>query len=894
MNWVRSIRERILALFGKGRMDAEMDEELSFHLEMETTKNLRAGMRPSEAHRQAMIAFGGVERFKERTREERGVKPLEDLFADLRFAFRTIRKTPGFAAVAILSLALGIGANTAIFSVVNAILVREFPFRAQEELVNVYRDRARASFDPLNYPDYLELQEGTREVFSELGGYQYALSQRETGEGVETMAGELVTGNYFPLLGIRAALGRAILPEDHLAPGAHPVVVLGYRFWQKAYGSDPSVVGRSIQLSGRTFTIIGVAPEDFPGSLRGFAPDFFGPIMMIGELMPLGGNPLESRGWNSFMPVGRLRTGATLAQAKGALSQVSRHLRDAFPEVWQEGDSLQAIPTTDVVFNPSADQAVVSANYVAMGVVGLVLLIACANLASFLLARAVDRRKEVALRLALGARRERLIRQLLTETLVLAVLGGVVGLILARWILDLGMRVPLPVPFTLHLDLSLDRTVLGFTLLVSLATGVIVGLIPALQATRPDLAPTLKDEGTGSDSPRVLTLSRILVAGQMAVSVVLLVAAGLFIRSFDASRLMDPGFGRDPTALLSFMIPSQDYSQEEGLALIASFREEVEALPSVNRVGVISNIHLNTVNNMFLDVNVEGLSPPEGRSAHIVDFTSVDEGFFAAAGISVLEGRTFNGDDRGDGLPVAVINQAMAQRFWPGDRALGRTIQVEVPGWPDVTVVGVVGTAKIHSLGEAPTPFIYLPYAQEYNAWVSFLAVSRGDPEAAARELYRLAREGHPDVIVTASTTLEEHIGIMLILRRVSALLSGVFAVIALGLAALGLYGVVSYAVARRGREMGIRISLGADPASVVVLQLRRGMRLVVVGGVVGLIAAALAARGMAGFLFGVSSTDPLTFGVVALVLGSVALVAAYIPARRASRVSPMEVLRRD
>jgi len=548
----------------------------------------------------------------------------------------------------------------------------------------------------------------------------------------------------------------------------------------------------------------------------------------------------------------------------------------------------------DVVFNPAADQMVVSANYLAMAVVGLVLLIACANLASFLLGRAVDRRKEVALRLALGARRERLIRQLLTETLVLAFMGGTVGLLLARGVLALGMRIPLPEPFTIGLDLSLDGTVLGFTLLASLATGVMVGLIPALQATRPELAPTLKDEGTGSDSPRVLTLSRILVGGQVAVSVVLLVAAGLFIRSFDASRLMDPGFGNRPTALLSFIIPSQDYSQEEGQALISSFREEVEALPSVAQVGVISNIHLNTVNNMFLDVNVDGVSPPEGRSAHIVDFTSVDEGFFTAAGIPLLEGRTFTGDDRADGLPVAVINEAMARRFLPGEPALGRTIQVDLPEWSDVTVVGVVATAKIHSLGEAPTPFIYLPYSQEYNAWVSFLAVSQGDPEAAVPELYRLVRESHPDIIVTAATTLDEHIGIMLILRRLSAVLSGVFAAIALGLAVLGLYGVVSYAVARRGKEMGIRMSLGADPASIVALQLKEGMRLVAVGGVLGLIVAALAARGVEGLLFGVSSFDPLTLLVVAVVLGLAALVAAFIPARRASRVSPMEVLRRE
>ena len=699
MSRLLDLFNRLGALFGKGVQEKEMDEELSFHLAMETEKNLRRGMDPAEARRQAMVAFGGVDRFKEKTREERGIRPLEELWADARFALRSLRKSPGFAAVAILSLALGIGANTAIFSVVNAILVRDFPFTDPEELVTIYRDRARAQFDPLNYPDYLELQAASRDVFLEIGGYQYALAQRETDGGVESLVGELVTGNYFPLLGIGAHLGRTILPDDHLSPGGHPVAVLGFRYWQNAFSGDPSVVGRSIVLSGRAFTVVGVAPEDFPGSLRGFAPDFFAPIMMIGELMPLGGNPLESRGWNSFLPVGRLQEGATIGQVRGALSQVSQHLRETFPDVWQAGDSLQAVATADVVFNPEADRTVVSANFFALGVVGLVLLIACANLASFLLARAVDRRKEVALRLALGAGRGRLIRQFVTETLVLALLGGVMGLMMARWILDLGLGVTVPAPFTLGLDLGLDPTILLFTLLVSLGTGVVVGLVPALQATRPDVAPTLKDEGTGSDAPRVLILSRLLVTGQIAMSVVLLVAAGLFLRSFDASRLMDPGFGQEPTALLSVILPSQDYSSEEGWPLIQSLRDEFGARPDVRRVGVISNIHLNTVNTMFLDVTVEGVAPPEGRSAHSVDFTSVDQGFFDAAGIPLLEGRTFEDQDRSDGLPVAVVNEAMARQFWPGESPLGRTIGVDLQDWPDVLVVGVVGTAKIHSLG---------------------------------------------------------------------------------------------------------------------------------------------------------------------------------------------------
>jgi predicted permease len=320
----------------------------------------------------------------------------------------------------------------------------------------------------------------------------------------------------------------------------------------------------------------------------------------------------------------------------------------------------------------------------------------------------------------------------------------------------------------------------------------------------------------------------------------------------------------------------------------------MEGSPRVSRVGVISNIHLNTINNMFLDVNVDGIAPPEGRSAHIVDFTSVDEHFFEAAGIPLLAGRNFTSADDSTAAPVAVINQAMARRFWPDESPLGRIIRVEVPGFPAVEVVGVVGTAKIRSLGEEPTPFIYLPYGQEYNAWASFVAVSRGDPKAASQELYRMVRQRYPDVIVTATMTLDEHIGIVLFFRQLSAALMGVVAILALGLAVLGLYGVVSYAVARRAREMGIRMSLGAAPSSVVTLQLREGLRLVVLGGAVGLLAAFLAAQGLAGFFFGVSAADPLTFGAVVVILGSTSVLAAYLPARRASRVSPVEVLKRD
>jgi predicted permease len=819
---------------------------------------------------------------------------MHSLIQDTRFALRMLRKNPAFTAVALISLAVGIGANTAIFSVVNAVLFRDTPYQAPETLVNIYRDQGEGWLYWMNYPDYLELKEATSGVLSELEGHQIVITQRAVGDGVDVLMGEMVTGGYFGMLGVGAHIGRPLLPEDHVAPGAHPVIVLGFDYWQGAFGSDPTAVGGSLRLAGRDYTIVGVAPPDFAGSVRGFRPDFFAPIMMWGQLMPLEENPLASRGSNSLSPVGRLAPGATLPELRGSLARVSEYLQESFPLVWAVGDRLVAVPTQDVVFNPGVDRMVRAVNFLALGSVALVLLIACANVASLLLARAVDRRREVAVRLAMGAGRGRLVRQLLTESTLLGLLGGAGGLLLAPWVLQLAESVTQSFVIPVGLDLSIDWTVLGFTAAVSLATGAAVGLVPALQATRADVAPILKSDSTQAGRPATVALSRILVAGQMAVSAMLLVFAGLFIRSFDATRVVDPGFGYEPTAFLSFMVPSPRYSDEEGLRLVTSFVDRARALPGVMRAGAISNPHLNTLNRMIIDVRVDGVAPPPGRSAHSVDFTSVEPGFFAAAGIPLLEGRNFREQDRADGTPVTIINEAMARRFWPGESPLGRTVHLDAPGFAGPVVIGVARTAKIRSLEENPRPFIYLPFAQEFNSWVTVLATTRGDPAATTRELHRLLRTSYPDVIVTKSTTLAEHIGIMHVARRLSALLSSVCAGLALFLAAVGLWGVVSFAVALRTREMGIRMALGSEPRGLVTLMVRGGMRLVVLGGGVGLAGALLVSGGLSRFLFGVSAVDPLTFAggiVVLLVTGA---LAAYVPARRASHADPVSALRAE
>jgi predicted permease len=575
-----------------------------------------------------------------------------------------------------------------------------------------------------------------------------------------------------------------------------------------------------------------------------------------------------------------------------ALAGLASDLREAYPEYWNESDELRVVPETDVILNPMFDRIILPATAMAMVVVGLVLLIACANLASFLLARATDRRKEIAIRLALGAKRGTLIRQLLTETTVLALLGGVAGVALAIWTVRLGLSIELPFPIPIDLDTGLDRNVLGFSLAISVAAGLFFGLAPAIQATNPDVAPTLKDEGTGGGRPRRFTLRNTLVVGQVAVSLMLLIGAGLFLRSLGEARSMDPGFGSEPTALISLLVSGERYSVEEGRVFTRSFMERASGIPGMQAVGLIGNLHLNSVSFSSRDYNVDGFDPPPGRQGHLVDKTEVDPGFFAAAGIQIVSGRNFDETDVAEGQSVVIINEEMADRFWPGGDPVGRILR-EQDG-EELLIVGIAEAVKVRSLGEPPRPFVYYPFSQNYTSEVTVLARIAGDAERTAGDLLTLLREMDPEALVIENKTMEDHLAVMLIPARISAFLSTLFGTLALILATIGLYGVVSYTVARRNREMGIRMSLGAPPRSVVALMIGGGMRLVAVGGVIGLGLAFLATRALQGFLFGVGTLDPVAFVAVPAMLGAVALVAAYIPARRASRVDPVRALKSE
>ena len=814
---------------------------------------------------------------------------FEDVTRDVRDGVRSLAKRPGFTAVAVLSLALGIGANTAIFSLVNAIILRDSPIDRPEEVVNLYLHQASFAFSTFSYPDYEDVRDGTTEVFSDIGATQIVPVQIDQDSSVTIVAAEAVTGNYFPMLGIDALLGRTLLPSDDVARGGHPVVMLDYGYWQSAFGGDTDVVGKELRVGGRPYTVIGVGPPDFRGSLRGMTPVFYAPYMMVEEL--LGASLFDARGNHSMFPKARLKPGVTLPQAEAAVAAVATQLTEDRIDDWDPAGQFVLLPLTDVLVFPPMDVFIRASAWLLMVVVGLVLLLACTNLASFLLARALDRRKEIAVRLALGASRASLVRRLLTETTLLSLLAGGVGIGIAVWLLNLLVNADLPLPIPVTLDLSLDWNVLAFTLGISVVAGALLGLVPALQSTRTDLATTLKSESAGGGQPGQLRWRNALVITQMTVSLVLLVGAGLFLRSFQQVQSVDPGFGRAPTAIMTFMVPATRFTPDEGRVYTRRLVDRFRQLPGVEAIGLIDNLHLNTMSTQSSDFNVDGHEPPTDHRAFIADRAEVDAGFFDAAGIQILRGRNFNDADLPDNQPVAIISEAMAQRFWKDGDAVGRLIRRRDE---DLLVVGVASDAKVRTLGEAPRNMIYLPYSQAFARSLTVVARTSADPEQTALALIAAGREVDPDLWVWEAKTMTRHLAVMLLPAQLSAFVLSAFGVLALALSAIGLYGVVSYAVAQRTREVGIRMALGADSRTVVRLLAASGLKLVIVGGAIGLTIALLVTRLLSGLLFGIDTIDPLTFIGVPLVLGATALLAVYLPARRASRINPVTALRTE
>jgi ABC-type lipoprotein release transport system permease subunit len=740
---------------------------------------------------------------------ERRFKRLFDLLArDIRYALRRLGKNPGFTATAILSLAIGIGGSTAMFSVVNAVMARRPTFAAPEELLAVFQSEPGAEWDLFSYPDYRDLRDGTEEVFSGLVSTRPILTQGDHGDAKEMIFGEAVSGNFFTLLGIDAHVGRTLLPSDGVSPGAHPVVVLGYKFWMSEYGGDEGAVGSQIRLAGRPYTIVGVASREYPGSLTAIAPVFYAPVMMVNELQPSTSDQLEDRGNHGTWVTGRLRPGVGPAQVQAAVDRVADDLRRLELENRDPDAGFRVVPKDEIIFFPPIDPLFRAAGWLLMVVVTLVLVMATTNLASFLLARTLDRRKEIAVRLALGARRGTVARQLVVETMLLGLVGGIAGSFLAWLLLRLPTMVDVPLPVPIDLDVGLDQTVLSFTFVISMVAGLFLGMAPVLQNMGMDMAATIRAEGAGGGSAGKLRLRNALVVAQVAISLFLLLGAGLFVRS-------------------------------------------------LARMG------------------------------------AVDPGFFSAVGIRILEGRVFDDGDRHDSQPVTIVSEAMARRFWPDRRAVGQMVR-RSDAAPALRVIGVAKDTKVRSLGEEPRAFIYVPLSQDYTTYLTAVARTRLAADRTALDLVEAARDVDPDLPVWNARTMSEHLSTQLLAARLSAAVLSAFAAVALTLVVIGLYGVVGYAAARRRREVGIRLSLGATGSAVIRLLMSTGLRLVLIGGVIGIGVTLLASRLVAGLLFEVSPADPLTFAAVLVMLVVVTAVSTFFPAWTASRIDPAKTLRAE
>ena len=818
---------------------------------------------------------------------------MNTILGDLRYALRRARSRLGFTAVAVLSLGLGIGVNTAAFSLVNAILLRKTPMPHAERVGELDMAHDKELVGPLSYPDYKDLRAQSHTVFSQISVSAFNFVPRDLGDHVEGLMTEMVNGDFFPLIGLPPRVGRLLGPDDDVSEGAHPVVVLSYDYWHRAFADDPGVVGKTLRLSGRQFTVVGVASKEIEGLLPGLAPALYLPVQMMNQVQPNDANALTQRGHHSFFVRFRLADGQSFAAARAVVDRFAADMRRQYPDHWTANNSIRVYALSDIAVSPLIDSVVVPAVAVLMIVVALVLIVACTNLASFLLAQARDRQREIAIRLAIGASRRALVRQLLVESLTLAVVGGALGVFLSSLALRTLLHAKLPVPLPINLDVGLDARVLTFVVLASAAAGVLFGLLPALQATRPNVIETIKNENAGGAPGRRVTMRSILVVAQTAMSLLLLVTAALFLRSFAAQSSVDPGFGAAPAGIVWMAMPVDRYDTTRRPQAVAELVRRARALPDVESVGVINNLLLNPLNESDVSVNVEGFTPPKGERGFTVETTPADSGFFDAVGIKLVSGRLFGASDLPNTPRVAVINEVMARTFWPGRDAVGHTFRADTSTY---RVIGVTRTTKVRSLGEAPKPFLFTAYTQKPSPDFYLVARTRagGDAARTTTQMLEMLHAYDPTFTIFQAKTMEQHLAAMVLPARLGAVAFALFAGLALVLAMIGVYGVVRYAVTRRSREVAIRLAVGGRPTAMVRLLMREGLTLVAVGAAIGLAAGFLASRGLQTLLYGVPGMDPIAFVGAPLLLVGIGALAAFLPALRASRVDPASALRAE
>jgi putative ABC transport system permease protein len=879
MKWLNVLVARVRALFRRDLVLHDIDEELRAHIEMETEANRELGMTPEEARLSATKSFGNVGSIRDLAYEVRGGGLMETLWQDVRYSGRLLLKHPGFSLIAVLTLTLGIGANTAIFSIVNAVLLRPFPYHAPEQLVMLAESVSGQRNGSVSYPNFVDWR-AQNSVFEAVSAVRPNENYNFSGAGEpERLQGRLVSAGFLSLLGVKPLLGRDFVAEDD-RPGATPAVIISHEFWTRRFGNDQSIAGKQIALNNQSYTVVGVTP---PGFQFGLDSDVTIPIGLSAERFKArGADP-------GITVVARLKPNVSQQQAETETNVIYARLEQQYPES-NTGRRAYLISLHENFVGDVRQPLMIL-----LGSVGLVLLIACANVANLLLVRASSRRREMSVRVALGANRWRIIRQLLTESLILALIGAALGILLAHWGTSfIASQLPAGIP-RLN-EASVDVPVLAFTLGVSLVTGLLFGLAPALQASRLNLTEALKEGDRGSSGGRQ-PLRSLLVIGEVALTLTLLVGAGLLIQSFRRVLQVNPGF--DPQNLLIMQVSVNNSDGHQVAAFFDQWQERVRRLPGVKATAVSNGLPLGVANRP--PFFIEGRPRPEnGKEPSGIRYT-VSPGYFDTMGIELVRGRVFTAQDTRDTPLVAVIDEALAQQHFQGEDAIGKRITQSSSGSPSYEIVGVVRHVEHDNLDgqSSRSPQFYLNFNQipvdrlpTQVRRINLLTRTNVEPSSLVAAVREQVAALNKDQAVFNVRTMEDIVDQSIAPRRFSMLLLGVFAIVALALASIGIYGMMSYAVAQRTREIGLRMTLGAQSGNVLRLVIGQGMKLALLGVAIGLVASLALTRTMKTLLFGVSATDPLIFISIALLLAVAALLACWLPARRAAKVDPIVALR--
>jgi predicted permease len=890
--WIYKLPLRLCSLFRRQNADLELDEELRGHVEQKAQQYIAQGMPQQEARRAALLEMGGLEKRKEECRDARQVRWLENFVRDIRFGFRMLRKSPGVTVVVVIALALGVGANTAIFSVVNGFLLRPLPVPSPERItvLAIQQKDAPVGSGGFSYPGFVDFRKQAGSV-ADIFGMVIGTVQFNANDQSEECFANYVSENFFAALGLQPAAGRLYLSSEGETPGEPLLVVLGYGYWQKRFHGDPSAIGSQIRINGKSATIIGVVPRQFQGMYSIFETHVYLP--MSGMIQEESASLFwENRDRRRILAFGRLQPGINLREAQSSLDVVSARLARQYPAT-DKWFTVRAVPEKLARPIPYANNFFVAVSGLFLVLAVLVLLLAGMNVENILLARGSARQREMAIRAALGAGRARLIRQMLSESVLLAIIGGAGGTVLGMWASRLTTSIHLQ-SLPLHVNASFDWRVFAFAAASALLTGLVVGLLPAFRASSADVNSVLHEGGQrGSFGVHPSGFRNFLVVAQVAGSFTLLVVAGLFVRSLQKVQAFDLGF--DPSHVLNVIMDPQQagYDQSRTGAFYREIESRVRSLPGVQSVSLASYVPMGGFPNSR-PVSLAGHSTPPGRQAPSVLSNSVDTAYFETMRVTLLRGRIFTDADNETAPRVAIINQTMAARFWPREDPIGKRFSMDGDAGPFMEVVGVTANGKYKTVGEDAEPFCYVPLAQNFVAQLALQIRSLGPPESLAapvkEEIARLA----PDLAIVDIETMDQLLAgaFGFFVFRLAATLAAALGVIGLILAVVGVYGVVSFAASQRTREVGIRIALGASSRNILNLVWLQGVRLVLAGVAIGTAAAWALTRAMTHLLAEISASDPATYIAVAILLAAVALLACYIPARRAMRVDPMIALR--